>query len=95
MKKMKQYTDRDGKSKTASAADAAHYPEQHEVKAAPVDGDASYDEIAQRAYELWQERGCPEGSAEQDWFDATEQLRAARISSEVRSASGESGSVQR
>ena len=27
-------------------------------------------EIAALAYELWQERGCPEGSPEVDWFEA-------------------------
>jgi hypothetical protein len=27
------------------------------------------------AYEFWRARGCPEGSPEQDWFLAEEQLR--------------------
>jgi len=27
-------------------------------------------EIAALAYALWQEKGCPDGSAEQDWFQA-------------------------
>jgi hypothetical protein len=27
------------------------------------------------AYEFWRARGCPEGSPEQDWFAAEEQLR--------------------
>ena len=35
-------------------------------------------EIAALAYELWQARGCPEGSSEKDWFDAAEQLRSRR-----------------
>ncbi len=33
-------------------------------------------EIAALAYELWQARGCPEGSSEDDWFHAAEQLRS-------------------
>jgi hypothetical protein len=33
-------------------------------------------EIAVLAYELWQARGCPEGSPEEDWYRAAEQLRA-------------------
>jgi hypothetical protein len=33
-------------------------------------------EIAALAYELWQARGCPEGSADEDWYHAAEQLRA-------------------
>jgi hypothetical protein len=30
------------------------------------------------AYEFWRARGCPEGSAEEDWFLAEEQLRHQR-----------------
>jgi hypothetical protein len=33
-------------------------------------------EIEVLAYELWQARGCPEGSPEEDWYRAAEQLRA-------------------
>jgi hypothetical protein len=32
--------------------------------------------IGELAYRLWQSRGCPEGTAEQDWLDAERQLRA-------------------
>jgi Protein of unknown function (DUF2934) len=32
------------------------------------------ESIAVRAYELWQERGCPDGSPEVDWFAAEEEL---------------------
>jgi hypothetical protein len=33
-------------------------------------------DIAALAYRLWQDRGCPEGSSEEDWFRAAEQLRS-------------------
>jgi len=33
-------------------------------------------EIAILAHSLWQARGCPEGSPEQDWFLAAHELRA-------------------
>ena len=33
-------------------------------------------EIAALAYELWKARGCPEGSAQDDWLSAEERLRA-------------------
>jgi len=33
--------------------------------------------IARLAYQLWLERGSPEGSAEDDWFRAEEALRAS------------------
>ena len=42
----------------------------------------SHKSIAERAYELWQQRGCPDGTAEQDWFEAkhlTEQSAAAAL----------------
>jgi hypothetical protein len=35
-----------------------------------------HDDIAALAYELWNARGCPEGSPEEDWFHAAEQLRS-------------------
>jgi len=33
-------------------------------------------EIAALAHELWQARGCPEGSPQEDWFHAAEELRS-------------------
>lgn len=33
-------------------------------------------EIAALAHELWQQRGCPEGSPEEDWYRAAQQLRS-------------------
>jgi hypothetical protein len=35
-----------------------------------------HDEIATLAYELWQVRGCPYGSPEEDWLRAESELRA-------------------
>jgi hypothetical protein len=32
--------------------------------------------IAVRAYELWLERGCPNGSPEQDWYRAEQEFGA-------------------
>jgi len=32
------------------------------------------DRVTARAYELWQERGCPIGSPEVDWFQAEQEL---------------------
>ena len=36
----------------------------------------SANDIATLAYRLWQERGCPIGSPEEDWFRAEELLTA-------------------
>ena len=35
-----------------------------------------HDDIAALAHELWQARGCPDGSPQEDWFHASEQLRS-------------------
>jgi hypothetical protein len=36
--------------------------------------------IAELAYQLWEERGCPQGSAEVDWFEARRRVAAAESS---------------
>jgi hypothetical protein len=35
-----------------------------------------HQDIAILAHALWRGRGCPEGSPEQDWFQAAQELRA-------------------
>ena len=35
-------------------------------------------DIAVRAYQLWEERGCPAGSDQQDWFQAEKELGTRR-----------------
>jgi hypothetical protein len=88
-------TDRDGKSKTASAVDAQHYPEQNEVPE-QVSDSPDIEQIKQRAYELWMERGSPHGSADQDWYRAEQELRASNGSQRISDKLHESsGSVQR
>jgi len=37
-------------------------------------------EIARLAYHLWQARGCPEGSPEQDWIEAEQTLVSHGVS---------------
>ena len=32
-------------------------------------------DIAELAYELWQSRGCPDGSPDEDWFRAERELQ--------------------
>ena len=86
------HQDHDGKSKTASAVDAAHYPEQNEFDGEPSSS-TNHEEIAARAHELWIQRGCRDGSAEQDWFEASEELRG-KINSHNSRLPTESGSVQ-
>lgn len=35
----------------------------------------AYEQIALLAYQYWQERGCPDGSPEEDWLRAEADLR--------------------
>ena len=44
-------------------------------KAQPFDPAQYREEIARLAYTLWQERGCPDGSPDDDWNRAEQQLR--------------------
>ncbi len=41
----------------------------------------SRNEIERRAYEIYEQRGCEEGHAEEDWFAAEHELNA-RLASE-------------
>ena len=34
-----------------------------------------HQDIAALAHALWQARGCPEGSPDEDWFQAVQELR--------------------
>ena len=36
------------------------------------------DEVAAPAYRLWLDRGCPDGSPEEDWYLAERKLRRSR-----------------
>lgn len=50
--------------------------------------DLTHEEIAARSYQCWQERGDAPGSAEADWQQAEQELRAerARTGKKVQSA---------
>ena len=54
------------------------HSEQAHRAAANEHGIATFghQDIAALAYALWQARGCPEGSPEEDWFHAAHELRA-------------------
>lgn len=46
----------------------------------------AHDEVARRAYELWQQEGCPEGHALKHWIEAEKQLHGLRLSAVAESA---------
>jgi len=41
-----------------------------------VNGQITPEQVAERAYFRWIERGCPVGTAEEDWFHAEQELGA-------------------
>src|SRR5688572_21125760 len=45
-----------------------------------------HSQIHQRAYARWQERGCPVGSPDHDWFEAEQELVRERTALEAASA---------
>jgi hypothetical protein len=40
------------------------------------DGPAGEIAVSELAYRRWLERGCPQGSPDEDWFAAEEELRS-------------------
>jgi len=38
-------------------------------------GSVSHSDIARLAHQLWEQRGCPEGSPEEDWYEAEMKLK--------------------
>jgi hypothetical protein len=47
---------------------------QAEQKLTALANDLAEEDIAVLAYEIWQARGCPDGSADEDWYQAVEIL---------------------
>ena len=45
-----------------------------------LDNGSVTEQIAALAYALWQERGCPAGTAEEDWFRAEQEIQAKQES---------------
>src|SRR5580692_9660976 len=67
-----------GQEHSRQALEHSQQAHGHTQAAASGHGIAGFghDDIAALAHKLWQDRGCPEGSSEEDWFHAAEQLRS-------------------
>lgn len=63
---------------TAAKAEATAKAAATEGATTAITSPLSQDEVAQRAYILWLERGCPHGDSAQDWFTAIRQLETAK-----------------
>jgi hypothetical protein len=47
-----------------------------EEKYQPTASSPGSEQIAALAYQLWEARGCPEGTPDEDWFNAEKALTA-------------------
>jgi len=65
------------KRKPAPAVSKAAPPRTRPRAAAKVEV-VSENEVRQKAYLLWESRGCPFGSPEVDWYRAKEQLSTGK-----------------
>ena len=65
-------------TKTEKKAPSAH--ESGKPVVLPSQKQPTHEEIAELAYQLWIERGSPDGSHEEDWQRAEEQLRVKPLS---------------
>ena len=68
-----------------SRLDSEHVAATHSHAGTPTVGHGivafGHAEIAALAHQLWLARGCPEGTAEEDWFNAARELRSRAHSS--------------
>jgi len=55
---------------------------------------SEHENIARLAYSYWQERGCPEGSPEQDWLQAEQAVQINKLAKQVGRESDILGSSQ-
>ena len=59
----------------------------HEHQHSPTTGHGvtafGHQDIAALAHSLWEKRGCPEGSADEDWFHAVKELRSRATSAMI------------
>ena len=67
-----------GHEHSRQALEHSQEAHQHSQAATTGHGIAAFGhaDIAALAHALWQARGCPDGSPEEDWFRAAEQLRS-------------------
>lgn len=57
-----------------------------ELPESTKDKQMTHQEISQRAYEIFMERGCPEGRDLEHWLEAEAQLRARTASPSIPTA---------
>jgi hypothetical protein len=63
--------------------DKSESPDQQQPIELTTDflGEDRHEFVAKLAYKLWEERGCPFGSPDVDWFAAEQQVYSALVAS--------------
>jgi hypothetical protein len=71
-----------GKEEHLTGHERSRQALEHSPESTIGHGIASFghDEVAALAHKLWQARGCPEGSPDEDWLHAVKELRSRAIS---------------
>jgi len=67
---------------SAAIAENPNEPAESAVQTAGAETSCNEDGIAALAYKLWQERGCPNGSDQEDWFRAENELKNRKVLAE-------------
>jgi len=77
---------KNGRSKlveeSAAIAENPNKPAESAVQTVGAEMSCNEDGIAALAYKLWQERGCPLGSDQEDWFRAESELKNRKVLAE-------------
>jgi hypothetical protein len=60
-----------------------------------MNSDSTNDQIARRAYELWERDGRPEGKATEHWFQAEAMLRSPQTTTVERTGPAETLKTRR
>lgn len=93
---MDQFRDQDGTSKTSGAVDQDYYRDGNSQENSVAAEGPTESEIARLAYRIWEERGRPSGTHDQDWAEAEHQLRQeSDAPQDYRILKEQQGSVQR
>jgi len=79
-----------GHERSRLALEQSQNAYQHTGRIADGDGNSGFGhaQIAARAHELWQARGRPDGSPEEDWHRAAEELRSRAANANGHVGSG-------
>jgi len=67
---------------SAATAENPTEPVESAGQTAGLEPNCNEDEVAALAYKLWQERGCPIGSDQEDWFRAENELKNQKVLAE-------------